>query len=365
MAKLKVKNAEGATVGTYIKQCEADLALMQARRSPKKSENPINEAIVAVAVAGLEPERFRAEAAKAACTIGWSKALDGLVERLKKPELGLLQSRLPATISNHEAIWQRAIVEILGHFGREAIPAARSLLGDDDVYIRELSLRLLFLLAARQGGDERDGVVAELRKRVPSFAYYDFRGVVSRLMQDALTDPKVMEFLDAVGDLSIKIGGKRTIAISEIIKSAGGAVPAARVIAPADPSACKEFAARFAAAVVGKDFGLAHGMFCAALKKKYTAQKLAALVARKSKHSGPPEAFEYGDNGTTAAELRKGPNEFSKLPAHVTDANFRRWCCLQFLPEEDSGADACFDWWMAVIEENGLKVGFFHILDAD
>src|SRR5262249_15907039 len=135
---------------------------------------------------------------------------------------------------------------------------------------------------------------------------------------------------------------------------------------PADKQACKEFSERFGAAVAAGDFVSAHGMLCATLRKKYTPKKLSALVAKESKHSGPPEAFEYAANATTAPELRKGEGGSPRLPSPVSDENFRQWCCLQFLPAEDSESDACFDWWMAVMEEDGeLKVGFFHILDAD
>jgi hypothetical protein len=366
MAKLKVKNAEGATVGTYIKEYEADLALMLARRSPKNAGDPLNEVIVSVAVLGQEPDRFRGQAGEVARALG-AGAASQLVERIKNPDLPTLQSRIPPTISNHEAIWCRAIVEILSHLGAEAIPAVRSFLDDDDAYLRELSLRLLCLLAARSGANDRDVIVALLRERLPAFHYSDVRDTVSRLMQDARAKPILMEVLDVVGDVKVKNYGNRRITVREIVQAVYVPPPTAKPCSnPANEAACKDFSERFGAAVVAKDFAAVHRMLCAALRKKFTAKKLDALVATESKHSGPPDAFEFGDNNTTAAELREGRHEFPPLPAHVTDANFRRWCCLQFLPVEESDSDACFAWWMAVIEEDrALKVGFFHILDAD
>jgi hypothetical protein len=363
LAKLKVKNAEGDTVGTYIKQYEAELALVRTKRTPQKSADPLDEMIVSTAVLTLEPDAFRAQAAEAAQRLGLS-AVGRLAERLKKPDLPTLQSRAPAPLTAYEAAWSRAIMEILGHLGATAIPAARSFLDDKDEYIQEKSLRLLCLLAARQPGAERDAIVAELRKRLPALHNRELRPVVSDLLLEARVDARVWEVLNTLSDVSVKDYGNGKIHIRDIVEALY--VPPKPEVNPATKAACKSFAERFGAAVVAKDFAAVHGMLCVALQKKVTPKKLALLVAKESRHSGPPDAFEYGDNDTTAPKLRGGESEFPPLPAHVTGDRFRRWCCLQFLPAEESDVDACFDWWMAVMEESGeMKVGFFHILDAD
>jgi hypothetical protein len=217
LAKLKVKDGAGDSVGTYIKQFEDELAMVRARRAPQTAADPLNEAIVAVAALGLEPERFREQAAQAARALGPS-ALGKLVERLKKPDLATLKSRVPPTIPNHEAIWQRALMEILSQLGAEAIPAAQSFLDDKDAYIRELSVRLLCLLAVGQEGAQRAAVIGELRKRVPRFAYSDVRDIVARLAKDASTTPGVMEVLDALGDAEVTISGNRKTTLGEIVK---------------------------------------------------------------------------------------------------------------------------------------------------
>jgi hypothetical protein len=364
MAELKVKNAEGATVGTYIKQYEAELALVQAKRAPRTSADPLDELIVATAILALEPDAFRAHAAAAAGKLGRSAA-EQLLERLPKPDLTTLQSRAPAGLPNCAAAWSRAVIEILSHLGSAALPAAWSILDSGDEYLQEKSLRLLCLLAARETGD-RGTVIDQLRKRLPTFHNRELRPVVSDLLVDARRDERVLDVLGALGDVVVKDYGNGTIAVEQIVKVLFVPPKPIRAVNPSHPTAGKVFAERFGAAVVAKDFVTAHGMFCAALRKSITPKKLASLVSTECKHSGPPDAFEYSDNDTTVAELRDGKNEFSPLPDHVTDSNFRRWCCLQFLPLEESDADACFDWWMALIEEKGeWKVGSFHVLDSD
>jgi hypothetical protein len=363
LASLRVKNAEGATVGSYIEQYEAELALAQAKRAPRTSADPLDDLIVSTAILALEPEAFRTQAAASAAKLG-PAAADRLAGRLEKPDLPTLQSRAPRGLSNCDAAWARAVIEILGHLGGAAIGAAWSFLDRDDEYIKEKSLRLLCLLAARASGVDRDSVVSKLKKRLPKFHHRVLRPVISELLLDARTESSVRGVLDALGEVLVKDHGNGTIAIGDIVKALY-VPPKPAPPQPAEQAAYKAFGERLGAALVAKDFDAAQGMFCKPLQKKFSPKKLATLVARESKHSGPPDTFEYADNDTTAAELRQGKNEFPPLPAHVTDSNFRRWCCLQFLPDEESDL-ACFDWWMAVAEEKGeLKVGFFHVLDAD
>jgi hypothetical protein len=363
MAKVKVKDAEGDTIGTYIKQYEGELALLQAKRAPQKSADPLDEWIVSTAILALESDAFRAQAAAAARELG-SAAAGPLAERLKKPDLSVLQSRAPSALSAHEATWCRAVLEILGHFGTTAIPIARSLLDSDDEYIREKSLRLVFLLAARQPGHEREVFLSGLRKRLLRLHHRNLRPIVSELLLDARSEPEVMRVLDELAGVKVADYGQGKIAIGDMVRALYVA-PKPRA-SPSTIKQSKEFAEQLGALVVAKDFRGVWGMFSRALQKNFSAKKLAALVAKESKHSGAPEDFRYDDNDTTAAELREGGGDFAALPAHMTDANFRRWCCLQFLPEEGSEVDACFDWWMAVMEEKGtLKVGFFHITEPD
>jgi hypothetical protein len=366
-----VKNSEGQTVGSYIEQFEAELALVQARRAPKIANEPLAEEIVSVAVLGLEPDGFRERAIAVARSLG-TTAVGPLIALLNKPDLPILQSRVPPTIPNHEAIWRRAIFEILGHLGAAALPAARSLVADDDEYIRELAIRLLCRIAAGEDGAAREAVVIELRSRLPSMAYGEIRDAVSRLVADVHAEPKIMEILESLADVQVKLSGDRTITVGEMVK--------ARYVPPkpeprskkkltskrANATQCEGFARRFGAAVVARDFAAAQKMLCAPLQKTLTPRKLAQLVAKNSKHSGPPDAFEYSASDLTIAELRDGDGEWLPIPSHITESNFLHWCCIQFLPVEESDADACFDWWMAAMDEKGeLKVGFFHILDPD
>src|SRR5581483_1589919 len=114
--------------------------------TPQKAADPFDEWIISTAVVALEPERFRAQAAKAARSLSAS-AIDELSKRLKKPDLPTLQSRAPSGVTAYEAVWGRAVLEILSHLGPDAIPAARTFLANKDQYIREKALRLMCLLA--------------------------------------------------------------------------------------------------------------------------------------------------------------------------------------------------------------------------
>jgi hypothetical protein len=365
MATVKVKNAEGDTVGNYIEQSEAELALAQMREAPRQATDAIDEEIVQVAVLGLDPGAFRTRAQEAADKLSFGAAV-ALGQRIQKPDLQVLQSRLPPTLSNHEAIWARSVLEILGHLGAPAVVPVRAAIDGGDDYVREKALRALCLLAARLTGAEQADLVRELEKRLPRLAPRDVRSLVRELVADAHADQAIGELLTALGDVKVKDFGNASTTVGDIARSAGAPPPPPANDDASKKRRCEEFARRFAATLVGEDFVSAQGMFCAALRKKYTPKKLKTLVAAESKHSGPPESFEYSDNNTTAAHLRVGGGDIPALPKHVTDRSFVRWCCLQFLPAEESDVDACFDFWMAVMEEDGeLKVGFCHILNPD
>ena len=368
---LTVKNTETHTVGSYIEQFESELALAKARRAPRKSADPLSEEIVCLAVLGLEADHFRERSVAAARSLG-PAAIDRLVASLNKPDLAALESRVPPTIPNHQAIWCRAIFEILGHLGAGAVPAAQSLVTDDDEYIRELSIRLLCRLAASQNGAERDPIIVELRNRLPGMAHSEIRGAISRLVTDIETEPRVMEILESLADVQVKLSGDRTITFGEIVKAkyvppkptpAAKSSPRSQL---ADRTQCEDLLRRFGAAVVAEDFAAVQKILCGPLRKKFTSKKLKELIANNTKHSGPPDAFDSSIGDSTIAELREGQGEFPPLPTYVTAGNFRHWCCLEFLPAEDSDVDSCFDLWMALIDEKGeLRVGYFHILDPD
>jgi hypothetical protein len=362
LAKLRVKDGEGDTIGTYIKQFEGELALVKAKRAPEKSANPLDEEIVSTAILALEPEAFRIRAAEAARTLGPGK-IGALAKRLKKPDVKTLQSRAPSALAALEAAWCRAVLEILGHLGREAIPVVRSVKANDE-YVREKALRIVCLLAARHPGPDRETITSELRRRLASLHHRDLRPIISELLLDARTEPAVLKVLDELAGLSAKDYGEGRIALGDIVRQLY--VPPKPHASPAAREPCKALAERLAAAVVAQDFGAVRSMLAGPLQKKFTTKKLAQLVAEESKHSGPPDAFRFADGELTAADLREEAGGSTPLPAHVTDGNFRRWCCIEFLPEEGSQVDACFDWWMAVMDEKGkLAVGFFHITDAD
>lgn len=357
-------------------------------------------ATVAIEAAGPDPDKMIAAASEIA-----PKVTPADAAKLPKrwyPKVSSTSAGAPQFRNSWPRAWFEALVEVLCQKGAAGLPSLYELLERDGATYHEMVVIRLLRMAAK--GLERDAILSRIEARLPALHETDVLACVRETVFWSEREPRVLDVLRPMAKVKVKNGEGTTVgdyikqyeeelrllqakraprksadpfdecvvatAVLALDPNAFRAQAAAAArkhgSSAVDLSTFKGFAERFAAAVVAKDFAAAQSMLCTPLRKEFSAKKLATLIGKASKHSGPPDAFEYSDNDTTAKDLRDGGHEFSPLPAHVADANFRRWCCLQFLPGEESETDACFDWWMALVEEKGeLRIGFFQILDAD
>lgn len=137
----------------------------------------------------------------------------------------------------------------------------------------------------------------------------------------------------------------------------------------------RDFAERFADAIVAKDFSAAHQLLAPWLQKSVTPKYLAQIIQDKVKEIAEaneldgefhPGSYEI-DWNTCSLEDLNSPRSFEEdrsIPEEVTDKNYRQWMVIQFQPgKEEMEIDAYLDWWMAVVEqEDGeYKIGYFEI----
>jgi hypothetical protein len=139
----------------------------------------------------------------------------------------------------------------------------------------------------------------------------------------------------------------------------------------------REFATRFADAIVAKDFDSAHGLLAPWLQREMSPADLQAVVEARLRemmeYAGTdeltyPVGYDVDGNSCTIADLRE-PRSWAPprpIPPEVTPENFRQWACLQFLADEGLDIDAWFDLWMIVVEtDEGYGVGYFELEDPD
>ncbi len=138
----------------------------------------------------------------------------------------------------------------------------------------------------------------------------------------------------------------------------------------------KTFARQFAASIIARDYLSAHSMFAPWLQREVSPSKLQEMIEAYLRELA--EVWER-DEMVYPADCRIDSNPCSlqylrsdftagdmSVPDEVTDENFRQWLCIEFLPDADEEFDACFDFWMGLVEIDGQhRVGFFDIADAD
>jgi hypothetical protein len=163
----------------------------------------------------------------------------------------------------------------------------------------------------------------------------------------------------------------------------------------------KQFADRFAQAVVARDYDKAHAMLADWLQPTVSAAKLQEMIekeirevceANEIEEAVYPTDWEVDGNNSTLESLREERSYISvrnsgwlgeqkanysaqgdmvkPIAEEFTAGLFRKWLCIQFMPDEDAqdelGIDAFLDFWMAVAEVNGeYQVGYFEIEDPD
>ena len=139
----------------------------------------------------------------------------------------------------------------------------------------------------------------------------------------------------------------------------------------------------FARAIIAEDYPAAHACFTGWLKRQVSEERLRAAIEKQLGEVAEaaeleriiyPEDFRVDGNSCTLADVRKDRSELygiepvCEVSPEMTEANFRRWMVIEFLPAEgaDIDVDAWMDFWAAVVEEDGqYGIGYFEIHDPD
>ena len=139
----------------------------------------------------------------------------------------------------------------------------------------------------------------------------------------------------------------------------------------------------FARAIITRDYPAAHACFADWLKQQVSEERLRAAIEKQLAEIAEaaelerviyPEDFRLDGNSCTLADVREdrsglyGIEPVCAVSLEMTEANFRRWMMIEFLPAEgaDIDVDAWMDFWAAVVEVGGQhRIGYFEIHDPD
>jgi hypothetical protein len=163
----------------------------------------------------------------------------------------------------------------------------------------------------------------------------------------------------------------------------------------------KQFADKFAQAVIARDYNQAHTMLADWLQPTVSATTLQEMIekeicevceANEIEESVYPDDWRVDGNSSTLESLKDERSYISArnsgwlgeqkinfsthgdivkpIAEEFTCEQFRKWLCIQFMPNPDAqgelGIDAFLDFWMAVAEVNGeYRIGYFEIEDPD
>jgi len=142
----------------------------------------------------------------------------------------------------------------------------------------------------------------------------------------------------------------------------------------------KEFAERFARAVVDEDFGAAHKFFAPWLQTGISAADFRARVENWLGEMNEiweidelifPDEFEIDGNSSVLSDLKEERDWHAprQISGEVTDENFRQWMVIKFMPDEQDERvelDGWFDFWFILVETGGgLRIGYFELADVD
>lgn len=140
---------------------------------------------------------------------------------------------------------------------------------------------------------------------------------------------------------------------------------------------------RFARAIIARDYRAAHACFAEWLKQQVSEERLQTAIEKQLGEIAEaaeleqiiyPEEFTVDGNSCTLDDVREdrsllyGIEPVCAVSAEMTEANFRRWMVITFLPAEGAkiDVDAWMDFWTAVVEVDGqYRLGYFEIHDPD
>jgi hypothetical protein len=146
----------------------------------------------------------------------------------------------------------------------------------------------------------------------------------------------------------------------------------------------REFAESFAEQIIDRDFVGAVGLLAPWLKSEIKPEAFAEELDREAAEMARewemdtityPSDFTIDWNPLALSELREYDypehaygRPYKRIPDEITDANFRKWMTIQFMPAEDAGVefDAFCDFWFMLVEIDGkLRIGYYKIEDPD
>ena len=366
----------------------------------------IDDAILSVASIpeGPDADKHFACVVAAARELGPARITDLVKRMTRAPKITAKKAGVPQFRDGWGRMWGKAILDILCELGEGAVQPLLSLMEPfrpiPFCYHEALAAALLRLAATTAARGE---ILSCLRRVLPQLHHTVVRSVVvHEIGLRKARFPESWTVLTEIADLVIipaATKDRQSQAASKFLISLGhdkpddeaGSPPttirnfmedclhedrvAAEYAARRSPEAVpaeiegpwKEFAKRFAEAVASRDFASARSLFTDELCEKYTNKGLEMLVKEWTRHSGWPDDFEIAGNDTTLAEIREfADSSFGPVPETLTEVSFRKWVSVKFLPEQGSDMDACFDWWMALIERSdAMKIGYFEVLDPD
>ena len=143
----------------------------------------------------------------------------------------------------------------------------------------------------------------------------------------------------------------------------------------------RSFVTAFAEQILSHDYTSAHGNLASWLRAEITPERLQAFVQTEIDTTAEygeweprhPDAFTLDSNpGWKVNDLRTSTRFGERpsnetFPAQITEENFKIWLVAQFTSkDEEFDHIAWFDWWMALVEEDGeLRIGYFEMHEAD
>ena len=126
----------------------------------------------------------------------------------------------------------------------------------------------------------------------------------------------------------------------------------------------EDYAGQFAHAIITHDYDAACVMLAPWLQEEVNPAMLMQMVQSAGCKLPPPRAYELDGNNCTLALLRA--NGGLPIPEEITESRYRKWMCIQFLPDPATGYESCFDLWFVMVDIGGaFRIGYFEFAEPD
>jgi hypothetical protein len=146
----------------------------------------------------------------------------------------------------------------------------------------------------------------------------------------------------------------------------------------------RKFAEAFAKLVINRDFDAAVGLFAPWLQSEVSPEQLRAELDKEAAEMAQewqmetiayPADFMLDSNPLDLQGLREvntpehaHGRPYKRIPDEVTDANYRKWLVIQYLPDSDAEIefDAFYDFWFILVEiAEQFRIGYYKVEDPD